>query len=542
MRIGYFLFALLFVSINHGAVGQESIFNLLKSDLELADGNFDKGNYQTALDMYLKATDEDNATSGRILNIARCYYFLKHYTKAVSAYDKYLNGQRELEAEDIYKYAEAQAAMARYEEAIKYYKMYLKYYPEDELIYRKIWRLDNIRFLYEDSIHFAVRTIPINTQYGELCAVSYQSGIVFMSNRRKIGGVEQINPVLNTPFYQVYFSAAATDTTMSSGTLLYNKPLIFDKALNSRFHSGPVAFYQGAQKAVFVSSDRDGENSRTLQLYFAEKSKGGWNITGEFPYNSTEYSITDPSINEQGSVLYFSSDMSGGAGGKDIYKSELVSGSWSKPVNLGDVVNTRRDEVFPYLHQEDVLYFSSNGHPGIGGLDIFKTKIYADDFGDVENLGYPINSHGDDFGITIDSLNTRGYLTSNRKNGGYDDDIYEFDMDIQTYPLEISGVMKYIEHSWADSSELKVLPDVNFALIDNIRNVTVATGTSDQEGAFTVTIPYFSKYRLYISGGDVGEGIVSFEVPKYRRLNGKYEVVVVKDDFRSINTNGDENK
>ncbi|ELR72161.1 outer membrane protein OmpA family [Fulvivirga imtechensis AK7] len=535
MRTRYFLLALLplIIGVTWKTSAQESVFKLFKSDIQIADKHFDNGNYQTALELYMKAADERRHTSAVILNIARCHYFLKQYAEAIAAYDKYMEASHRLKAADIYYYAEAHVAMEQYDDAIKYYKMYLKDYPGDELIYQKIWRLDNIQFLYEDSTHFAVRPISINTGYGELCAVSYRSGIVFMSNRKKIGGIEQINPALNAPFYNIYYSPTATDTTRSNDTMVYSTPILFDKILNQRFHSGPVAFYQRGEKVVFASSDRESQVSRTLQLYFAEIHNGNWHITGKFPYNSTEYSITDPTINEQGNLLYFSSDMSGGAGGKDLYRSELTDGNWSKPVNLGEVVNTRYDEVFPYLHNEEVLYFSSNGHPGMGGLDIFRTKLNSDDFSEVENLGYPLNSHRDDFGITIDSLNTRGYLTSNRKEGGYDDDIYEFDMDIQTYPLEIAGVMKYIEHSWSDSSQLKILSGVNFSLIDNVRNITVSTGASDRSGNFIVTIPYYSKYRLHIIGEDIGDGIVSFEVPKYKRFNGKYEVVVVKDDFRS---------
>lgn len=533
MYVRYYLFAyLFFICITSEVMGQSSVFELFKSDVELAHEHFTKGNYQTALDLYLKAADEHSATPAITQNMARCYFFLKQYEQAVTAYEQYMQDGQESGTDDLYYFAEAHLALGHYGKAEELYKQYLEHHPGDELIYKKIWRIDNLQYLYEDSLHYAVRPISLNTTYGELCPVSYNAGIVFMSNREKIGGVEQINPALNTPFYHVYYASTYPDTVMTSGTLLYEKPVLLDKAFNTRLNTGPVCFYQHGYKMVFAVSGKDRAADKTLQLLFAERNNDDWKITASFPFNSTEYSMSDPAINEEGDLLFFSSDMPGGAGGKDIYRSELINGTWSKPVNLGEEINTRGDEVFPYLHHGEVLYFSSNGQPGLGGLDIFKAEIFEGAFGEVQNMGYPLNSNGDDFGIVIDSMNTHGYLTSNRNHGGYDDDIYEFDMDIQTYPLQIAGVMKYIEHSWADSADLKVLPHVEFTLIDNLRNVTVASGTSDQSGNFTMTVPYFSKYRLYISGGDIGEGIVSFEVPKYRKLNGKYEVVVVKDDFR----------
>ena len=179
------------------------------------------------------------------------------------------------------------------------------------------------------------------------------------------------------------------------------------------------------------------------------------------------------------------------------------------------------------------LYFSSNGHPGLGGLDIFKAESYNSNFMEVENVGYPLNTNFDDFGIVIDSLNIRGYLSSNRKGGGYNDDVYEFDMDLQTYPLEINGVMKYKEHSWMDSVDLKLMPNAKIQLIDNTRNITVQESTCNDAGNFSLTIPYYSKYKIKVVSEDNDENIVSLEIPKRRKSHGRHEIVIVKDPFKS---------
>jgi hypothetical protein len=296
---------------------------------------------------------------------------------------------------------------------------------------------------------------------------------------------------------------------------------------------GSFAFYDHDSKMVFTCTSaktgKDGE--RTLQLHFAENKAGQWKILGQFPYNSLDYSVSDPSINSDGTILYFSSDMKGGFGKKDLYRSEYKNGQWSKPLNLGETINTTGDEVFPFIFQS-TLYFASNGHAGLGGLDIFRTDGDFQNFGEPQNMGYPLNTNYDDFGLNIDSLGNHGYFSSNRNRGGYDDDIFEFDMDLQTFPLQITGVMKFKDQSWNDQ-EVKIMPNAKIELIDINRNIMVFEHTCDVSGNFSIAIPYYSKYKLKVIGEDGVENIVSLELSKHRKEHDKHEIVVVKDVFRS---------
>ena len=512
---------------------QETVLTLLQNDLKQADKYFDNKNYHEALNLYLGIAKK-NPSQKIQLQIARSYHFLKQYSKSVAAYDKVEKDNNLLPLEDAYNYAEAQSGNFDYEKAVKSYQDYLKRVPNEQLIIKKIWRLNNIEFLYEDSTHFAVRPISINTEYGELCPAFYKNDLVFMSNRKSIKVVDKMDGALQTPFYRIYLSKISSDTATLSGIPAYHVPIIFSKEFNARFHSGPFAFYDREKKMVFTATgnETDKQGNRTLQLFFAEEKDGAWKITHRYPFSSTTYSISDPTISEDGKVMYFSSDMPGGFGGKDLYKSALVNSQWTKPLNLGDVINTSEDEAFPYLHSH-TLYFSSNGHAGLGGLDIFKTVLNGTDFDEPENAGYPINTNYDEFGIIVDSLNTHGYFSSNRKNGGYNDDLYEFDMDLQTYPLEIKGLIKHKEHNWSDSSDLQLLPHAKLYLIDNIRNVVVHESSSDADGNFSIIIPYFSKYKIRVIGADNDENIVSLEIPKHRKSYSQYEIVIVKDAFKS---------
>lgn len=518
---------------------QETVFALLRKESKLADDYFEENSFPNALELYLNALKKNPESVELRLKVARCYYLLKDFRNATRWYQQGSEEKQSLPPQDMYFAGEAHASIGDYSRAIEWYKAYLMKQPDDHLVTKKVWQLSNVHFLYEDSLHYALRPIRSNTTHGELCAVPYGKGLVFLSNRKQVQIVEKIDGASNAGFYRLYYSAFHDDTISHSGLLIYDDPVLFNKDFNTRGHQGTAAFFNNEEKMVYVSSGKEANEAgrRTLRLYFARKEGGKWKSDGEFPYNSIHHSLSDPSISDDGKILFFSSDMKGGLGGKDLYRSEYSNGKWSKPVNLGEPVNTIYDEVFPYLHNNHTLYFSSNGHAGLGGLDIFKTEIVNNHFGEITNLGYPLNTCHDEFGIVMDSLSTFGYITSNRKHGGYNDDIYEFDIDLQTYPLVISGLVKFKDLSWTDSSAIKPLPNAKLSLIDNIRNVLVHESRSDASGKFSLQIPYYSKYRISVTGEDREENIVSLEIPRHRKADNQHELVVIKDPFKVHNHN-----
>jgi tetratricopeptide (TPR) repeat protein len=518
---------------------QETVFALLRKESKLADNYFEENAFPNALELYLNALKKNPESAELRLKVARCYYLLKDYPNAALWYQKHGDEKQTLSLQDIFFAGEAYAAMGDYEHAIQWYKAYLVKQPDDHLVTKKIWQLSNVHFLYEDSLHYALRPIRSQSASGELCAVPYGNGLVFLSNRKQVQIVEKVDGSSNAGFYRLYYSAIHKDTVDHSGLLIYDKPTLFSKDLNAKGHQGAAAFFNDEKKMAYVTSgeEENDEGRRTLQVYFARKEGGKWKRDGEFPYNSIHYSVSDLTISNDGKILIFSSDMKGGLGGKDLYRSEYSNGKWSKPVNLGEPVNTTYDEVFPYLHNKHTLYFSSNGHAGLGGLDVFKTEIVNQGFSEIVNPGYPLNTNHDEFGIVLDSMGTFGYISSNRKYGGYNDDIYEFDIDLQTYPLVIKGMVKFKDLSWADSSAFKPLPNAKLSLIDNIRNVLVHESYSDAEGHFSLQIPYYSKYKINIIGEDKEENIVSLDIPRHRKLDSEHELVVIKDPFKMHNHN-----
>jgi len=528
-----FVILLIFLSCPRYGHSQATVFALLKKPRTLANENFKIGAYADAIKLYRRLLNKNPGDASLQLRLAQSYYHVKDYPKSISLYDSYLkHNNAAFPLSDMFFYAEAQAAVSNNGAALEYYEQYLERDPDNELVAKKIWRINNIKYLYEDSSRYAIKPLEINTSFGDLNAVPLNDGIVFTSNRRTIKAVERVDRKLNEPFYQLYSAEWKKDLTVRNGYVI-GEPGVFAGTLHSSFNTGPVAFFNKGTQMAFVASsqepDKNGE--RKLGVYFASLVDSRWQPGLAFSYNSDDYSISDVTINESGTSIFFSSDMKGGIGGKDIYTSQLKDGRWSKPTNLGETVNTAHDEIFPYLDREGSLYFSSDGHPGLGQLDIFKVEVRPGGFGEPQNVGYPLNSSYDDFGLSLDSLGTHGYLSSNRKNGGYDDDLFEFDMDLQKYPLTISGIVKYKEHTWSDQSAIHAWPKVKIALIDSWNGRSAFETAADANGNFSVTIPYFSKYFLQIIDESGNEHKVSFEIMKYRTEVSNREIVVVKDIF-----------
>lgn len=206
----------------------------------------------------------------------------------------------------------------------------------------------------------------------------------------------------------------------------------FSKELNTKYHEGPLTFSAYGSTVVFTrnnyndgKSRKSSDNVNKLKLYTAQLRDGGWADVQEMPFNSDEYSTGHPALSRDGKVLYFVSDRPGGRGGTDVYVSRLENNKWSVPRNLGAPINTKGDEMFPFVDETGNLYFASNGQSGgLGGLDIYFAPLAGGDAPAIVHLDAPINSKMDDFGLITDASRSTGYFSSNRLNG--DDDLFRF--------------------------------------------------------------------------------------------------------------------
>lgn len=227
----------------------------------------------------------------------------------------------------------------------------------------------------------------------------------------------------------------------------------FSKSLNTKYHEGPATFTRDGSRIYFTRNNytdgrarKSAEGVNKLKLYTARQQNGVWTDIEELPFNSDEYSVGHPTLSERGEgaeqLLYFASDMPGGAGGTDLYVSRYQNGQWSKPVNLGPTINTKGNELFPFVDDAGNLYFSTDGRRGQGGLDIFfASLISATAVQSVVPLDAPINSPQDDFGLITDAGRQGGYFSSNRRDGN--DDLYRFVRESSLYDCRDLSIRLY---------------------------------------------------------------------------------------------------
>ncbi|WNB16941.1 tetratricopeptide repeat protein [Marivirga arenosa] len=524
------LFSLLCITTIHA---QESVFSAFKYYVQDADKAFIAGNYQKALEIYEVINKQKGAPENIELRLARSYYFTYQYQKAVQFYKSFEKKKQEFPIDDYYYYAEALMITGDIVNALEYYKLCLENRPNNELYSERIWRLNNLSYLYEDSSKNITHFSNINTNYSELQMLkSATNEVMYISNSPSVSLFKKIDVKENAGFYTLKQNRTYADP-FSIVALNYEDQKTIGGHLNTPFHISSISLYNNGNSMAYTASANQKNNAGNfpLQLYFADKIKGKWKMTNAFHFNNSNFDISEVWISEDGKKLIFSANFKDSFGGKDLYQSEKNEKGWTKPVNIGNEVNTERDERFPYL-QGSTLYFSSNGHSGLGGFDIYRYKTNQNGMKEIENLGYPINSNFDEISFTIDSLGQEGFLSSNRKNKGFDYDIYEFALDLQSYPMSVEGNVKFIEHNWMDSTELETLPNVKMELIDLTKNVVVATTSTDSKGNFKLRVPFYSRFKIRIIGNDL-DGLVSFEVPKFAKQDLSYEIVVVNDDFKN---------
>jgi len=261
-----------------------------------------------------------------------------------------------------------------------------------------------------------------SNKYDEFCPVIYNDQIVFTSNQEDELMVTYKN-TKNTGLFNI-FKVNVDPEYWSS------PPEVFNRNLVTPYNDGPASFSPDGNLVVFsrnidikakVKNVFDLDN--TLGLFFAELHDGEWDNTGDFKYNNIEYSITTPCFSPDGHYLYFASDMPGGYGGTDIYRSTFAKGEWSEPVNLGEIINTKGNEVYPFIASNGDLFFASDGHGGLGKKDIYLSRFSDSEWIRPVHLDTPINSKDDDFGLITDKDFSEGFFSSNR---GRTDDIYQF--------------------------------------------------------------------------------------------------------------------
>ena len=295
----------------------------------------------------------------------------------------------------------------------------------------------------------------INSIFQEYSPAFYQNGLVFIAS----------NPAVNTDKKEDDNTGKATTSLFfaarnDKGSL--QKPLTFAEELTTKFYDGPLSFSKDGNTIYFTRTNlRRGKPIKAkdglvkLKIYAATKKDNKWDNIFELPFNNAEYDCAHPSVSNDGRRLYFSSNRPGGFGGMDLYVSTLINGKWSDPVNLGPKVNTDKNEIFPFIHADGKVYFASNGHKGVGNLDIFSTMKTDTGWLKPLNLPEPINSRSDDFGLIVSADKKSGYFSSNRASGKGDDDIFNF---MATEGIDFNTDIANIDENESDNATASLVP------------------------------------------------------------------------------------
>lgn len=394
---------------------------------ERADKNFDKFNYAEALDLYLYSLDNDSNDVHVNRMIGLCFRKLGLIEKSTQWFERVIDLNAG-EPEDKLHYAEGLRASGEYNRAVFWYRRFSYDRPEDSRANRHLNNPMYYNNLLADSLRYTLNHLDINTDKPSFGMGRLNDRYVFSSAGVKgHGGKSHAESELS--FLDIYVCDLDED-----GEIVDAEPLT--GAVNSRFHDGPAAFDASTQTMYVTRNNMKGgrpvydkSGTANLKIYSFALDHDTWQNAPELPFNSDEYSVGHPTIAPDGSFLIFVSNKPGGFGGTDLYITHRTEDGWSEPENLGAEINTEGSEMFPFISERGNLYFASDGHAGLGGLDIFTASRRMDVdqvvFEDPQNLGAPINSHADDFSICYDEDAESGYFSSNRGGLGQDN-LYHF--------------------------------------------------------------------------------------------------------------------
>lgn len=397
--------------------------NAQTATINSANKLFFKKLYMEAIPKYESVLKKDSSNADVLMNLGDCYRLTNNNKGQLNSYGKLVRSGK---AEDIHKLYYGQALMeaGRYDEA----KKYVEDFKADSRGEKFAKAITNLQKFSKDADAYKIDTVSFNSNFDDFSAITFlENKVVFASSKTKTTWITRRHGWTGNNYCHMYM-------TEKDANGKYEKPAIFLEDFSTKFNDGPFCATKDGQTIFFTRNStskktKSLDGSQKLRIFQATIIKEDIQSLMDLKFNSNEYNCAHPAISADGKTLYFSSDMGGGQGGMDIWYCKLdASGAWGTPVNMGDKVNTKGNEIFPSITADNILYFASNGHEGLGGLDIYESKIKDDKAGKVYNMGRPVNSEHDDFAYNLNADAKKGFLSSNRKTGGMNDDIYSVEV------------------------------------------------------------------------------------------------------------------
>ena len=471
------LYTLVFVlSITIGAFAQGSKLNK-------ADKKYDKYSYIDAIEIYEKVAEKGYKSAELFEKLGNAYYFNGELDKASKWYGELFALNQEVDSEYYFRYAQALKAEGNYEKSNQYMELFAQKTNDTRA---KLFQ-ENKDYLTDiDAVSgkYTMDKTDINSEFYDYGPTFFGKQIVFTSSRSEGNQYSKIHEWTKQNFTDLFVASIDNEGKLGS---VEN----FSKTVNTKYNESSPVFTKDGKTMYFTRNNYNDGKKRISddkvimeKIYKAELINGEWTNVKELPFSNDNYKTAHPALSPDEKTMYFASDMPGSFGNSDLYKVSIDSnGNFGSPENLGPTINTEGRETFPFVDADNNLFFASDGHPGLGGLDIFEAKSANNSFEKPVNVGKPLNSPMDDFGY-VTNKDGLGFFSSNRDGGTGFDDIYTFTVCTHT----LSGLI-------TDVDTKEILPNAKVILFDDKMN-KISETTSSDKGAYSFKIECNKKYYV----------------------------------------------
>ena len=452
-------------------------------DLLRAQRFFDRTYYSEAIPIYESAMQKSPSFIVT-KNLADSYYFTNEYVKAQLPYQwLFLNYKKEMTEEYYFRYMQTLKATGDFKKgnAVTLDFLTTKNSPQAiEDFNKELKTLDNIVAI---GARFEIKNLVMNSAKSEFSAVQLGDQLVYSGIKSKsslFDNVYRWNDELYLDLLQI---------PLKNKMIKDSSSISFSKELNTAVHEANAIFTKDGKTVYFTrNNSKKGRHTANkfsiLQIFKAELKDGKWTNIKALPFSSDTYSVEHPALSYDEKTLYFASDMPGSLGSFDIYSVAIVGDSYGAPKNLGSKINTKRKEQFPFISNDNKLYFSSDGHVGFGAMDVFVATIQDGTYSEPLNVGLPVNSAFDDFSFWMNPDLAEGYFASNRPGGKGGDDIYEFK---ETKALIIEDCKQYIAGTIIDVDTKQTL-DSTVVVLFNKDKIALEKIFTKADGQFSFEV------------------------------------------------------
>jgi len=496
-----------------------------KSKVTTADKKYQKYAYIDAIKTYEIVANKGYKSEDMFKKLGNAYYFNSDFEGAAKWYGELFAMNGNVETEYYYRYAQSLKSTGQLDKAAKTLQEFNSQNKADsrgKLFKEKTNYLDEIK---ANSGRYDIENAGINSKYSDYGTFVHDNKVYFASARDTGNFSKRKHAWTDQYFTNLY--VADVDSA---------KVIKFKTDINTKFHEASPVFTKDGKTVYFTRNNyvkgkkgNDGEKVTLIKIYKATLENGTWTHITPLPFDSDNYSTAHPALSPDEKTLYFASDMPGTLGQSDLYKVSINNGSFGTPENLGKSINTEGKETFPFVTDKNEIYFASDGHPGLGGLDVFAGKLASDGtVSDIQNLGADINSPKDDFAYIIDPDSRKGYFSSNKDGGQGSDDIYKF---VENRALrciqELNGTI-------TDSETAFVLPGAKVVLYEN--RLVKETTITDANGLYKFSVECGKSYTVRAEKEKYATKEVIISIGK---LSGKTSLPIALDPVTCKVTVGD---